>query len=68
MADRHTRGRLELNGLKVAVHSYTRISVDDILAHKTREVLFYLTTKKKWATSRVPRDIKNALTEVSLDG
>lgn len=68
MSDRHIKKNLDLSGLRVAVHSYTRISVDDILAHKMREVLFYLTTKRKWSASRVHKSIKNSLTEVSLDG
>lgn len=54
--------------MNFTVHEFDSVNVEDILAHKSREVLFHLKTRKKWACSLVAADIRRDLVRSDLNG
>lgn len=63
-----TTRNLRFGRVNFLVHEFDAISVDDILAHKSREVLFHLKTRGKWACSLVSKDIRRDLVRSDLNG
>ena len=68
MARTHTKRELKLTGLSYTVHEYNKINVEDVLVHKSKEVLFHLKTRKRWASSLVSANIRRALVRSDLNG
>lgn len=64
----HGARNLRFGRVNFIVHSFDKISVDDVLAHKSREVLFHLKTRQKWACSLTAADIRRDLVRSDLNG
>ena len=66
MREKLTR-QVRYGPMNFTVHEYNAVTVEDMLAHKSREVLFHLKTRKKWACSVVESEIRRDLVRSNLN-